>query len=111
MSEPAFLSVLRQMRLTDAQRRYEDAELVGEGRSFWLAYRRVSRSTVNQLLRLVAISDCSDAGGAALERYKINEVGRAIVRRPEIIAEIETALRTGGAFTVRDNRIVSLISQ
>ena len=84
-----------------------DAEIVCEGLACWLGTTRLRRSTVNQLLRVVALTDASDTEG--VDRYVINETGRSLLRRPELESEITAALRTGtGAWTLRNDRLVAM---
>ncbi len=102
----ALATILREMR--DAEDRGDSyaAELVCCSEC-WLGDRRVHRGSVTRLLQMTAISDRSEEG-AALERYCINGMGRAILRRPEIIQEYAAALRSGGSYTIRDDHLVAI---
>lgn len=102
----ALATILREMRDAEDRGDSDAAELVC-GSECWLGDRRVHRGSVDRLLTLTAISDRSDEG-AALERYCINEMGRAILRRPDIIQEYTAALRAGGSYTIRDDRLVMI---
>lgn len=86
---------------------YYNAEIVCDGLQCYIGSRSTSRRTVTALLRHLAISENRDG---KMARYTINETGRAILRRPEIISEIERALLTGGSWTIRDDKIVHLPS-
>lgn len=82
-----------------------EAEIVCDGLSCWIGAQRVHRSTVTQLLRLIALHDVSDVKGA--QRYEINETGRALLRRPELESEITAAVLAGrGSWMLRDDRLV-----
>lgn len=76
-------------RLKDAEDadNLEDAEIVCDGRVCYVGLDTVSKAKVFELLRLVLISDDTDTGGG-LERYSLNEEGRAIVSDPFYIPKI-----------------------
>ena len=76
---PRAAEILR--RLRDATEDTDDAELVyAEGAGGFLGSEPVARRTVFQLIRLCAVSlDCFSKAGEGLERYSINETGRAIL--------------------------------
>lgn len=97
--------ILREMIAATDREDVENAEIVCEGIFCYLGLRRVHRGSVRRLLTLMAISDRSDG---SMERYAVNDMGRAIVRRPAIIQELATALREKKAYTIRDDRIVPL---
>lgn len=80
---PAMERVLRQMR-------GEDEELVKEeGDAFWwCGLKRVHPSTVNALHRLVLISGECGSGRAALDRFHINEDGRACLESADYVPRI-----------------------
>lgn len=99
----------REMVEAEARGDHEGAEIVCGSRECWLGYRRVQRGTVRKLLRMLAISDRSEEG-AALERYAINDTGRAILRRPALVGDINRALISGGAFKIADDQLVPLAS-
>ena len=71
-------------RLYEAEReeRYEDAEIVCDGRECWIGLEKTSRQIVYQLLRLCVIGDVSDGG---TERYTLNEEGRKVVNDPTYV--------------------------
>lgn len=76
--------ILRKMR--DAAPGSDECELVYEGgRAAWLGLSRVASRTVYTFLRMCAISADSleRGGGRTVERYHINETGRAILSRHE----------------------------
>lgn len=56
-------------------------EIVCEGRVCYVGLDRISKATVFELLRYVLISDESEQG-KGVERYTINEEGRAMVADP-----------------------------
>lgn len=63
------------------------AEVVCEGRSCYIGLNHVRKATVNELLRLCLLSDDTDQN-SSVERYSINEEGRAILRNPEYVPKI-----------------------
>lgn len=65
-----------------AKARSEDdrGELVRDGACVYLDLDRLSVRTLNGLLRLCAISE--DTPGGGIERYHINETGRALLLPP-----------------------------
>lgn len=69
----------------------EDAEIVCEGRACYVGLVAVSKAAVYELLRLVLIRD--DSGGG-LERYSLNEEGRAMLADPDYIPKIVEILRS-----------------
>lgn len=101
----AMRSILDEMIAADMREDFEDAEIVCEGVCY-LGNRRIHRGSVTRLLTIMAISDCSNSGG--MERYRVNEIGRAAVVRPQVIQELRDALVRGGAYSIRENRIVLL---
>lgn len=98
---------LEELRDATDQERYEDAEIVCDGLQCWLGMRRVAWMTVNKLQQFVAISDVSDENGGA-RRFTINETGREILKDESVIYELMKALRTGGAFTWKDGKLVPM---
>lgn len=62
------------------------AEVVCEGRSCYIGLDTVSKATVNELLRLCLLH--SDTEHSSIERYSINEEGRAILADPEYVPQI-----------------------
>ena len=69
----------------------DDAEIVCEGRYCYVGLDSISKATVNELLRLILISDDSDQNGK-MERYSLNEEGRAMVNDPNYIPKIVSIL-------------------
>lgn len=87
--------------------RDEEEDLVCDRLECWVGLTRFSRRTVTALLRLTAISECRFPGGG--ETYTLNDTGRALLRRPELEAELmNTLLKGSGSFTIRDDRVVPL---
>lgn len=83
-----------------------EAEVVCEGRSCWIGCRRVPPAAVDELLRLVALKDVSEE--LAVKRYRINDVGRALHRRPEVETDIVRAIMSGGSFTINNDEVVAI---
>ena len=73
---------------------FDDGELVCEGRCCWVGLDTVSRAKVYELLRLCLIRDVTDQNGK-MERYTLNEEGRAMLDNPEYVPMIVGALSTG----------------
>ena len=74
------LNVLALMRdREEADPGCDEAELVRECCDAYLDDTRIASRTVDALLRACAISD--ESSGLPVERYRINETGRAILKR------------------------------
>ncbi len=78
MLSTAATNVLSLMQRAEDTAEYSDAEIVCEGRYCYVGLKSISKATVNELLRLVLIRDDSDQNGK-VERYTLNEEGRAIL--------------------------------
>lgn len=101
---PALKSALSKLAL-DKIDGYEP-ELVRDGRQCWLGFKRVPGRIIEEGLRYCAITLTSNDGA---ERYAISDIGRAILRRPELAQEVLTALvDRSSSFTVKGDRIVRL---
>ena len=87
MISQAAMRVLTQMKQAEAEDNLDDAEIVCEGRSCYIGLSSISKATVNELLRLVLIHDDSNQGGG-MERYSLNEEGRAMVDDPNYVPKI-----------------------
>lgn len=70
---------------------FDEAEIVCEGRECWLGLGKISRKTVYQLLQLCLISDSGEKG-KGVERYVLNEEGRAMARDPLYVPKIVAIL-------------------
>lgn len=81
----------------------ENGELVCEGRTCYLGYRRVGRAVADDLLRCAAIK--TDQTSENVYRYIIIETGKAIVRRPELADEVVRAVFAGKPFDIVNDRI------
>lgn len=101
--------VLSAMAAAERADDIEDAEIACEGLQCWIGCDRISRSTVNALLRLTAVSDTS-LSEHGIQRYSLNDVGRALHLRPEIEDEVRGMLMRGKQFTIYGNRVVRLES-
>lgn len=103
---PAMRLALEELKSAAAREDWENAEIACCGIECWLGNRRTSWSTVNALLRLVAISDNNDNG--SVRRYSINETGRAILADESQIEPLIAALRLGGAWEWKDGKLVRM---
>lgn len=106
MLTPRAYEVLEQMGDADKRGAYEESELICEGNLCYLDISRISRHTVLVLLQYMAISTISEPG--SLERYEINETGRAILEAPWLATKLARRLRTGRPFQIVDYRIVDI---
>lgn len=85
---------------------YPESEIVADGRHIILGLHKLSRGTVNALLRVMAISEENWGGGT--EIYTINDCGREIVRNPAFADEVRAAINRGKNFTIKDGKIVEI---
>jgi hypothetical protein len=81
------------MDQAEREKRFEDAELVGERNEWWVGNRRTSWRTVKQLLERCLIRSTGGNLGDSCERYEINEHGRAALLDktyvpPELVAAL-----------------------
>lgn len=83
-----------------------ESEVVREGRQCWLGSERVSGRVLEEAIRSSAVNNVSDSN--VIERYVINEIGQAVLRRPELAEEVMVAILSGRQFTVRDDRIIDM---
>ncbi len=86
-----------------------DAEIVCEGRECWVGSRRISKRTVNGLLRLMAISRSSYGGDDAMELYTINLTGRSLIARPAFEAELLAAIAKRKPFMVTEDHKIKVM--
>lgn len=103
LATPMVMSVLADMEAAENAEEFLDAEIVVDEFLCCVGDRFIEHWVVVRLLRLAAISDASlyDDGSV----FVINDVGRALLIRPELEAEILAAFENGGAVTIVDNRI------
>lgn len=83
-----------------------ESEVVRDGRQCWLGIERVPGRVLDEAIRCSALERVS--GDDKVERYVINGIGRAVLRRPELAGEILAAVLSGRQFTVRDDRVADL---
>lgn len=83
-----------------------EAEVVREGRQCWRGAERVPNRAIDEAIRCSAVDSVGDEGG--IERYVINGVGRAVLRRPELAEEILAAIGSGRQFTVKEDRVADM---
>lgn len=86
----------------------EDVEAVREGRLVWVGIKTFATSTLDKALRLCAVRDVTEGTGS-LERYVLNEVGRAIVNDPAQADKVVMLLAMGRNMTVTDGKVVELL--
>lgn len=99
MLTPRAMEVLRMML-------QGDEEFVAEGIHCWVGDVQVSRATLRQLLRCLALKDVSDQSG--IERYVVNDIGKAILERPALAEEVAVKALAGQGFTVIDGSVVDM---
>lgn len=96
---PAALRVLKHLADNPSE------DIICSGIICYCGIDQISRRTVTQLLRIVAISK---EDWAKEEYYSINGTGHALLRRPELENEIKATLLTGGSFTFVDDKLVRM---
>lgn len=74
MGMPALLRACREMLDAHNREEYQEAEIVGTPKEFWLADRRVKNETVN--LGLMFFLFHSEGIGTDYEIHTLNELGR-----------------------------------
>ena len=94
------------MKAAESAQNWDDAEIVCDGADCWLGDQRISRRTVNSLVRVVALS-FDDGGGA--EHFTLNGTGRALADNPTLVRDVEAAIARGGAFSIEDGKVVDLL--
>jgi hypothetical protein len=99
------IEVLQSLQAAERAENWDHAEIVCDGIDCWMGDERISRQTVNRLVRVVAVS-LDDGGGA--EHYTLNGTGRALAEDPALVGDVEAAILRGGAFSVIDGKIVDL---
>lgn len=82
----------------------EDKDLVVSGRLAYCGNRATTRRVVNELLTCMAISVSWKETETSIY-YCINETGRALLRRPELEAEIAASMGKG-PISIIDDRVV-----
>jgi hypothetical protein len=97
------LEILRTMVAAEKEGEYEDSEIVVEGRARWLGVDKVPGKVLDELVRLVAVSEVSEPG--SLLRYTVNGTGKAIVGDPSVADRVAKALLGGGAFDERGDAV------
>lgn len=87
------MEVLRLMIEAEKREEYEDSEIVCDGGICYLGETRISRRTVSDLLRHVALSSASEPG--SLERYTVSGTGKKIAEDPAVADRVVAALLAG----------------
>jgi hypothetical protein len=101
----AMRHLLDELLVAEREGRLEEAEVVCEGVECWVGYRRVSRNTINALLRLLALSQ-DRLGGA--EHYSLNCIGRELSAQPALAEKVRLAILHGKPFAVQNGRIIEM---
>ncbi len=86
----------------------EDCDLAQEGRVVYCGTRQTTVRVVNELLEMLAISILyRDGFKTAFTTYGINDIGRSLLRRPELEDELRKAVyaKKRRPFSVKDDRI------
>ena len=79
--------ILERLKAAEDADELYDAEIVCEGRTCFVGLDTVSKAKVYELLGLVLIRNDGEPG-ASLERYSLNEEGRALLADPLYIPKI-----------------------
>lgn len=84
----------------------EDCDILCEENVCYVGSRQTTWNVVYELLRIIAIDDVSDSD--KIKRYIISDNGRAVLRRPELEAELTEAFFTvpRRTFAVVNDRVV-----
>ena len=85
------MRILERLKAAEDADELDDAEIVCEGRVCYVGLDTVSKAKVYELLRYVLIRDDSEQD-KGVERYSLNEEGRAIVADPSYVPKIVTLL-------------------
>lgn len=99
---PASLKVLQ--HLVD----HPGDDIACSGIECYCGNEQISRSAVDYLIRLCAISASDMMKG---EYYEINETGRALLRNPSMSWGIKQVLAYGGVFTIREDKLITIQSR
>lgn len=86
--------VLQRMKAAEDADDLDNAEIVCEGRICYVGLDRTTKGVVYELLRYVLIHDDSEQG-KGVERYTLNEEGRAILADPNYVPLITRVLSGG----------------
>lgn len=106
---PRARELLCKMAAARGVENYDDAEIIHDAGSYWCGNEKTSWQVVKSLLQCGAVSHNKDGG---CDHYPINETGGAIVRRPELEAELLAVyFGAGGAFSIRDDRMVPITKE
>lgn len=95
-------------RVLDELAADEDCDLVQEGRVVYCGHRQTTCRVINELLGVMAITILSKDGfRSAFTIYGINDIGRSLLRRPELENELmkEIYSKKRLPFQVVDDRI------
>jgi len=76
---PAAKRVLGMMLAAEEADRYEDAEIIRDGREVWVGEHRTNNRVLNDLLAGVLVH-AEEPMGAKIERFTLNEDGRAVAK-------------------------------
>jgi len=97
------LEILAEMDAAEKREDWEDSEIVCSGIDCWLGLTKVSRRTVDALLRHLAVSYAAEPG--ATERYVLSGTGRAILADPSVADRIVAAVLAGKPVDAQGNPI------
>lgn len=103
---PAQIRTLTEMRDNEDCNDFDGSQIVCSGVECWLGLRRISRRTVNCLLRLLAIKP---AWESAINYFCITDAGRSLLERPEFENELRAAILVGKPFTITNDHKIELI--
>lgn len=107
MISKAALSCLKRMVQAETRGKWDEAQLVCEGDTISLGQYRVPAPAVKELLQHIAIVKSYEGG--LIQRYTINDVGRAIHYNPKLSEDIIAVVRQRGGFTIEDGKVARLL--
>lgn len=100
-------AVIRMLKAMEVDRDNEDGEAVYERGQVWVGCITYSPRTLLKAVKLCAVRDVTEGTGS-LQRYVINEVGRAIIADPSQANAVSRHLATRTNMTVKDGKVVPL---
>jgi hypothetical protein len=86
----------------------EECDLIQEGNVVYCGNRQTTSRVVNELLSMMAVSILyRDGFRTPITNFGISDIGRSILRRPELEHELYASIRTGKPIRIVNDRIES----